>query len=91
MMAEPELVQRAYTAIMRHSVEHGVAPHYTTLAREMGVTPDEGRDLQKQAAKAGVGCWISHDTDYIHSFAPFSNLPTQYRITVDGVEKWYGQ
>ncbi|MBE7517793.1 MAG: hypothetical protein HS107_00945 [Thermoflexaceae bacterium] len=90
-MAEPELVQRAYTAIMRHSVEHGVAPHYTTLARELAITPDEARNLQQEAARSSVGCWISADTDYIHSFAPFSNLPTQYRVSVDGIEKWYGQ
>jgi hypothetical protein len=27
----------------------------------------------------------------ITSFAPFNNLPTQYRITVDGQQKWFGQ
>lgn len=90
-MAESVEVQRAYTAIMRHSLEDGVAPHYTTLAKTLGVAPDEARDLQAEAAKASIGCWISHDTDYVHSFAPFSNLPTQYRVTVDGKQKWYGQ
>lgn len=90
-MARPELVQRAYTTVLQHAVEHGAAPHYTTLARLLEVEPDEARDLQEEAARASVGCWISHDTDYIHSFAPFSNLPTQYRVSVDGVEKWYGQ
>ena len=28
---------------------------------------------------------------YIVSFAPFHNLPTQYRITVDGEQKWFAQ
>jgi hypothetical protein len=37
------------------------------------------------------GIWLFPDTDYIGSFAPFSNLPTQYRITVDGEQKWFGQ
>jgi len=90
-MAESELVQRAYTAIIRHSVENGVAPHYTTLATILGVTPDEALELQGEAAKAAAGCWVSQDTDNIHSFAPFSNLPTHYRVSVDGVQKWYGQ
>ncbi len=90
-MSQPDLVQRAYTAIIRHSVDYGSAPHYTELARSLGVPPDEARALQEEAAKASVGCWISHDTDYIHSFAPFSNLPTQYRISVEGVQKWWAQ
>lgn len=90
-MPESEQVQQAYTAILKHSIENGVAPHYTTLAKTLGTTPDEARELQTEAARASIGCWISHDTDYIHSFAPFSNLPTQYRVSVDGVQKWYGQ
>ena len=90
-MAEPEQIQRAYTAIMRHAVETGAAPHYTGLAKTLGVAPDEARELQAEATKHAVGCWISHDTDYVHSFAPFSNLPTQYRVSVEGVQKWYGQ
>ena len=90
-MADSDLVQRAYTAILRHNVERGVAPHYTRLARELGVSPDEARDLQREAAGAAVGCWISHDTDYVHSWAPFSNLPKQYRISVDGEEQGYAQ
>ena len=44
-MAEPELVQRAYTTILRYTIEHGAAPHYTELAREFDVSPDEARAL----------------------------------------------
>ncbi len=90
-MAQPEQVQRAYTAIMRHALETGAAPHYTGLAKMLGVTPDEARELQAEAARSAAGCWISYDTDYVHSFAPFSNLPTQYRVSVEGEQKWYGQ
>jgi hypothetical protein len=90
-MPEAALIQRAYTAILRHSMDNGVAPHYTTLAKLLGVTPDEARELQSEAARASVGCWLSPDTDYIHSFAPFSNLPTQYIVTVGGKQKYYGQ
>ena len=90
-MAEPELVQRAYTTILRYTIEHGAAPHYTELAREFDVSPDEARALQREATDAVIGCWISHDTDYVHSWAPFSNLPTQYRVSVEGERKWYAQ
>ena len=90
-MAESELVQQAYTTILQHNIEHGAAPHYTELAHALDVSPDEARALQREAADAGLGCWISHDTDYIHSWAPFSNLPTQYRVSVGGEQNWYGQ
>ena len=87
-MADSELVQEAFTSILRHNMEDGVAPHFTALAAEFDVSPDEGLELQQAATQASVGCWISHETDYIHSFAPFSNLPTQYRVSVDGEQKW---
>jgi len=35
--------------------------------------------------------WLFPDTDYISSFAPFSNLPTQYRLTIGGEQKWFAQ
>jgi hypothetical protein len=31
------------------------------------------------------------NTDYVGSFPPFNNLPIQYRITIDGQQKWFGQ
>lgn len=29
--------------------------------------------------------------DFITSFAPFNNLPTQHQITVNGQQKWFAQ
>ena len=57
----------------------------------LNITPEEARMVQEEAAAAGVGCWISSDTDYIASWAPFSNIPTQYLVTIDGQQKWYAQ
>jgi len=91
MPTEETLVQRAYTSILEHLVKTGRAPHYTELAQTLGVTPDEARHLQREAAKGGVGCWFVQDTDYIESWAPFYNVPTQYLVTVEGQQKWYGQ
>jgi len=34
---------------------------------------------------------MTPDTDYVGAWAPFSNLPNQNAISVDGVQKWYGQ
>ena len=91
MSANEELVQRAYTNILEHLVKTGRAYHFTELADVLEITPDKVRDLQQKAADAGVGCWISHDTDYIASWAPFSNIPTQYLVTIEGKQKWYAQ
>jgi hypothetical protein len=90
-VADSAEVQRAYTAILKHLVETGRTPHHTELAEALGVSPDDAKPLQQAAADAAAGCWLCPDTDYIQSWAPFSNIPTQYLIRVDGIQKWYGQ
>ena len=90
-MANPELAQRAYTAIMKHFMETGRAPHFTELADTLGVQPNEAKELQREAAAGGMGCWFVEGTDYIESWAPFYNNPTQYLITVDGQHRGYAQ
>ena len=90
-MTEAKLVQSAYTTILEHFVEAGRAPHYTELAEIMGLRPDEARELQREAAEAAPAatCWLSHDTDYIEVWGPFSNIPTHHLVSVDGQQKWY--
>jgi Alkylmercury lyase len=90
-MAETTLVQQAYTTVLRHLVMTGRAPHYTELAAVLGLKPDEARKAQRKAAESALGCWFAGDTDYVESWAPFSNLPTQYLVTIKGEQKWYGQ
>jgi hypothetical protein len=90
-MADAALVQKAYTIILQHMIQTGRAPHYTELGAILGLTPDEARDLQREAAEAGVGCWLVPDIDYIESWAPFHNVPNQYKVTVEGEQKWHGQ
>jgi len=99
-MNDQTLTQRAYTTILEHFVEtpaeqisgHGRGPHYTELAGFLGISTEEARLAQADAVEGSrIGCWNSPLTDYIGSWAPFSNLPTQYLISVDGVQKWYGQ
>ncbi len=90
-MAGREVIGRAYTAIVRHFVETGRAPHYTELARTLGLSTDSALEIQRGTAEAGPACWLVPETDYIASWAPFSNIPTQHLIQVEGVQKWYGQ
>jgi hypothetical protein len=86
-------IQKAYTTVLNHFIEHGRAPHYIELAKTLDIEIDEARLLIRDTAAAApiASCWLSHDTDYIESWAPFSNVPTHNRITIDGVQKWYGQ
>ena len=90
-MAEPTLLDRTFQVIMKRMVDTGQAPHYTELASELGLSVEEGRKALHDMFAAGVPGWVYPNTDYIVSFAPFNNLPTQYRITIDGQQKWFGQ
>ena len=90
-MQEITLAQRAYTAITEHFVRTGRAPHYTELAATLGLPPEEARQVQRKAAESSLACWFVKDTDYVESWPPFSNVPTQYLVTIKGEQKWYGQ
>ncbi len=85
------LVQHAYTAVVEHFVRTGRAPHFTELAETLNLPPEEARQVQHEAADAAIASWFVKDTDYVESWAPFSNVPTQYLITINGEQKWYGQ
>jgi hypothetical protein len=90
-MDETTLVQRAYTAVVEHLIKTGRAPHYTELGKILGLPPDEAKQAQHAAAGSSIGCWFVKDTDYVESWAPFSNVPTHYLVTIKGEQKWYGQ
>jgi hypothetical protein len=91
-MGSPTLLDNTYNVIIKRLVETGQAPHYTEIASELGISVEEGRKALHELMSSGVvGIWLFPDTDYISSFAPFSNLPTQYRIAVGGEQKWFAQ
>jgi hypothetical protein len=92
-MTSENMTQRAFTTILEHFVATGRAPHYTELSGLLDIGVQEAREVQRAAVEASpiAGCWMAHDTDHIESWAPFSNIPTHYLISVDGMQKWYGQ
>ncbi|MEM7323549.1 MAG: hypothetical protein AAF531_10725 [Actinomycetota bacterium] len=85
-----EHLDRAFASIMATMIETGEAPHYTELANDLGLQPDEGNAVIHQLMDHIPG-WLHPGTDYIASFPPFNNQPTQYRIRIDGKPGWYGQ
>ena len=90
-MGEKDLMDRVFNIILTKMVETGQAPHYTEVAHELGVSMEEGRKAVHDLFSMGIPAWFHPDTDHIASFAPFNNLPTQYRITIDGRQKWFAQ
>lgn len=92
-IAMPDLQQldKTFHFIMTTFVETGHAPHYTDIAREFGVSPEGGKTLLHELMGTGMAMWLHPGTDLIASFAPFNNLPTHYRLTVDGQQKWFAQ
>jgi len=90
-MSETNPLDRTFQIIMKQMVETGQAPHYTEIASQLGVPVEEGRRLLHGLFTPGFPGWLFPNTDYICSFPPFNNLPTQYRITIDGQQKWFAQ
>ncbi len=92
VMSSTRLLDKTYNKIITQMKETGKAPHYTEIAVSQQIPVEEAKKLLHELIALGIpGMWLFPDTDYISSFAPFSNLPTQYRISVDGEQKWFGQ
>lgn len=91
-MPDAQQLDRTYQFILETFVKSGQAPHYTEIAREFSVSPDEGKRLLHDLMDGTrMPMWLYPGTDLIASFAPFNNLPTQYRITIDGHQRWFAQ
>ena len=86
-----EELDKTYHYITQRMVATGQAPHYTEIASHLGVSPEEGRAIMHRLFQSGVYGWLYPNTDLIASLAPFNNQPTQFRVTVDGEQKWFAQ
>lgn len=84
-------LDQAYHFILSTFVERGQAPHFTEMAAKFDIPAEEGRKLLHELMAARLPNWLFPETDLIASFAPFNNLPTQYRISVDGKQRWFAQ
>jgi hypothetical protein len=82
---------RLYHALLTAFVRDGHAPHYTDLARRLGWPLEDGRLALHRLAGLGLPIWAHPGTDLLASCAPFSNLPTHYRVTVAGEQRWHAQ
>lgn len=91
-MTDATELDRTYHFILETFITSGQAPHYTEIAKAFSVSPDEGkRRLHDLMDDSKMPIWLYPGSDLIASFAPFNNLPNQYRITIDGHQKWFAQ
>lgn len=90
-MTDVKLMDQVYHNVMSAFVARGQAPHFTELARDFSVTPEAGKDLLHGLIATGVPGWLHPETDLLASLGPFNNLPTMYRISVNGEQRWFGQ
>src|SRR4029453_5689803 len=85
------LRDRMFHRIMRGLIDTGSAPHHAELARALRLGLEEGASPPPDVMPAYPIGWLPPETDYIASFPPLNNLPTQYRITVRGEQRWFAQ
>jgi DNA-directed RNA polymerase specialized sigma subunit len=92
-MASLEERQMVHQNVLRHFIQAGRAPHYTEMAEALGIALEKARQVIRDTTTESPFsfAWITPDTDYIASWAPFSSQPNHHRISVDGVQKWYAQ
>ncbi len=94
-MRDSATLDNAFHFVMSRMVETGQAPHFSELALELGYSIEQGRevlhDLMEAVTEHRAPAWMHPDTDWVASFCPLSNIPTQYRITVEGQQKWFAQ
>ena len=90
-MTEQTIFDKTYRFILLKMVQTGQAPHFTEIAAELGVSMEEGRKVLHDLFSLRMAAWLFPNTDFIASIAPFNNQPTQYRISIDGEQKWFGQ
>ena len=89
-MSDLALLDRGYAAVLESCVATGRAPHYTELSASLDIPLREARSLVHELVALTPG-WVHPGTDLLASFPPFNILPTQYRVSVDGEQKWFAQ
>ena len=90
-MSDTEVLDKTHYIILKRMVDTGQAPHYTEIAAELGFSPEDGRKTMQTLFNSRIHGWLYPDTDFIASFAPFNNQPTQFRVSVEGEQKWFAQ
>ena len=85
-----DLLDRSFHAIMTRMVETAHAPTYQELGVVLGIGLDEALTVLHDLMASVYPAWVD-ENDTIVTICPLSHQPNQYRISVDGEQKWFGQ
>ena len=85
-----DLLDRSFHAIMTRMAEMAHAPTYQELGAVLGIDPYEELTVLHALMASGYPAWVDEKYNIVTG-CPFSDQPNQYRISVDGEQKWYGQ
>jgi len=85
-----DFLDRAFHTILTIMVETGRAPNQTGLGAALGLDLDESNTILHNLMASGYPGWVDENNDIV-TICPLSNHPNQYRISVDGEQKWFGQ
>ena len=88
--SNPDLLDRAFQTILTRMVDTGLAPNLMELGEALGLNPDDARTVLDNLMTSGYPGWVDENHNIV-TICPLSNLPNQYRISVDGEQKWFGQ
>lgn len=69
-MFKIKVLDNTFHSIMKRMVATGQAPHYTEIAAELGVAPEEGRRTMHKQFQSGVYGWLYPNTITGKSLSP---------------------
>ena len=89
-MTSSELMDRAFHAITTVMVQTGRAPSHVELVDRLGHDTGKTPVVLNDLMATGCPGWLEENYAFV-TICPFSNRPNQYKISVDGEQKWFGQ
>ncbi len=89
-ISSADLLDRAFHTVLTRMVDTGRAPNHMELGEALGLDPNDARTVLHNLMASGYPGWLDQN-DNIVTLCPLSNQPNQYRISVDGEQKWFGQ
>jgi hypothetical protein len=70
IMGELGKLDKVFHIIMKRMVETGQAPHYTEIAAELGLSPDEGRKVIHELFSIPLISWLAASQYRHHRLLP---------------------
>ena len=90
-MRKSSQLDKTFHIIIEQMIATGQAPHYTEIAAELGVSPRKaGRRSTSSSRPRFSGLALPEDRQH-RVIRPFQQSSDDYRLTIDGVQKWFGQ